>query len=251
MDEPQGREKASVHKALIDQKKSALRKYIDIFIGKKSFFSFIKYECIILLFSWVPGALGLFLRRIFYPLILKNVGRGVAFGRNITIRHPHKISIGDHSFIDDYAVLDAKGEENQGIILGKNVMVGRNSILSCKEGSVYLNDFVNISANCSLLSETTITVGKYTFLAGHCYLVAGGSHSYERVDIPIMFQPSLTKGGINVGEDCWIGAMVTILDGVSLGKGCVVGAGAVVTESIPDYSVAVGVPAKIIKERKG
>lgn len=251
MAEPQGREKASVHKALMDQKKSAYSKYIDLFIGKKGLFQFIKYECIILLFSWVPGALGLFLRKIFYPIILKKVGRGVAFGRNITLRHPQKISIGDYSSIDDYAVLDAKGEKNQGIVIGQNVMVGRNTTLSCKEGSIHLKDFANISANCSLLSETLISVGKYTFLAGHCYLVAGGSHGFERIDIPIMFQPSLTKGGIDIGDDCWIGASVTILDGVSLGKGAVIGAGSVVTESIPDYSIAVGIPAKKIKERKG
>jgi len=251
MTKVKGREKASVHKALMDQEKSALSKYIDFFIGKKGLFQFMKYEGIILLFSWVPGALGLFLRKIFYPLIVKKVGRGVAFGRNITLRHPHKISIGDHSFIDDYAVLDAKGEKNRGIVIGQNVMVGRNTILSCKEGSIYLKDFANISANCSLLSETAISVGKYTFLAGHCYLVAGGIHSFERTDVPIMFQPSLTKGGIDIDDDCWIGASVTILDGVSLGRGCVIGAGAVVTKSIQDYSVAVGVPAKITKDRKG
>jgi len=251
MAKPQRGKKASVHKALMDQEKSAYRKYIDLFIGKKGLLQFIKYECIILLFSWVPGAVGLFLRKIFYPLILKKVGRGVAFGRNITLRHPHKIFIGDYSSIDDYAVLDAKGQRNQGIVIGQNVMVGRNTTLSCKEGSIYLKDFVNISANCSLLSETLISVGKYTFLAGHCYLVAGGSHGFERADIPIMFQPSLTKGGIDIGDDCWIGASVTVLDGVSIGKGSVIGAGAVVTESLSDYSIAVGIPAKKIKDRTG
>jgi serine acetyltransferase len=122
---------ASVQKGLLDQKKSAFRKYSNLFIGKKGFTQFVKYEIIILLFSWIPGALGLFLRRIFYPLLLKKTGRGVAFGRNITLHHPHKITVGDHSSIDDYAVLDAKGEGNQGITVGQNVIVGRNTILSC------------------------------------------------------------------------------------------------------------------------
>lgn len=244
-------EKASIQKALLDEKKSAFQKYRDLFVGKKGLLAFVKYECIILLFSWIPGTLGLFLRKIFYRFLMRKVGRGVAFGRNITIRHPHKISIGDHSFIDDYAVLDAKGEKNQGIAIGQNVIVGRNTILSCKQGSIHLKDYANISANCSLLSETEITVGKYSFLAGHCYLVAGGNHSFSRTDIPIMFQPSLTKGGIHIGEDCWLGASVTVLDGVSLGRGCVIGAGAVVIDSFPEYSVAVGNPAKKIKDRRG
>lgn len=250
MENTPGQEKTSVQKALLDEEKSAFKKYGDLFVGKGGFFQFLKYECIVFLFSWMPGALGIFLRKIFYRFLLRRMGRGVALGRNITVRHPHKISIGDRSFIDDYAVLDAKGEKNPGITIGQNVIVGRNTILSCKGGSICLEDYANISANCSLLSETKIVVGKYTFLAGHCYLVAGGNHSFSRTDIPIMFQPSLTKGGISIGEDCWLGASVTVLDGVTLGKGSVIGAGAVVLGSLPEYSVAVGNPAKKIKDRR-
>ncbi|UCE43024.1 MAG: acyltransferase [Candidatus Aminicenantes bacterium] len=247
----QEQEKGSVQKALLDEKKSAYKKYLELFVGKKSLWYIIKYESIIFLFSWIPGALGLFLRKLFYPMILGKVGKGVVFGHHITLRHPHKTIIDDNSFVDDYAVLDAKGEEDKGIILGKNVIIGRNTILSCKGGSIELGDYVNISAGCSLLSETIISVGAYTFLAGHCYLVAGGNHSISRTDIPIMFQPSLIKGGIQIEEDSWLGASVVVLDGITLGKGCVVGAGAVVTESFPDYSVIAGIPAKKIKSRKG
>ena len=152
--------------------------------------------------------------------------------------------------VDDYAVLDAKGEENAGISLGDNVLIGRNSILSCKEGSIFIGDYCNISANCSLLSETEIRMGKYCFLAGQCYLVAGGNHSFEDVSLPIMFQPSVSKGGIKIGEDVWLGAGVIVLDGVTLDKGCVVGAGSVITQSFPEYAVAVGVPARTVKNRK-
>ncbi len=250
MANPPDQEKGSVQKALLDQKKSAHKKYLDLFLGKRNLWQIIKYEGIVLLFSGIPGALGLFLRKIFYPLILSKVGKGVIFGHHITLRHPHKIVIGDNSYIDDYAVLDAKGEEDQGIRIGKNAIIGRNTILSCKGGSIELGDYANISAGCSLLSEEKITVGKHSFLAGYCYLVAGGNHSFERTDIPIMFQPSLAKGGITIDEDAWLGASVIVLDGVSLGKGCVVGAGAVVTHSFPAYSVLVGVPATKIRSRK-
>jgi acetyltransferase-like isoleucine patch superfamily enzyme len=245
----QMQEEGSVHKTLMSQKKSALEKYIDLFVGQKSIWQILRYEVIVVLFSWIPGALGLFLRKMFYPLILKDVKKGVIFGHHITLRHPHRITIGENSFIDDYAVLDAKGRNDQGISIGKNVFVGRNTILSCKGGSVTIDDYANISSNCSLLSETKIIIGKYTFLAGHCYLVAGGNHSFDRTDVPIMLQPSLTKGGIHIGEDCWLGASVILLDGVSLGRGCVVGAGAVVTKSLPPYSVAAGIPAKKIRDR--
>ena len=242
--------KASLQKKLIDRKKSFFQKYSVLFIGKKGFFTFIKFEFIIFLFSWLPGALGYFLRKIFYPCLFQNVGKGVIFGRNMTLRHPHKISLEDSSFIDDNVVLDAKGEENEGIRIGQNVYVGRNTILSCKEGAIVLDDYCNISANCSLLSETEIRVGKYCFLAGQCYLVAGGEHSFEEISIPIMFQPSLSKGGIEIDEDVWLGAGVIVLDGISIGRGSVVGAGSVVTQSLPEYSIAVGVPARRIKDRR-
>jgi acetyltransferase-like isoleucine patch superfamily enzyme len=241
---------ASVHKVLADDRTSAVAKYRQIFIGDKNLFFLLKYECIVLLFSWIPGAIGFFLRKIFYPFIIKQVGRGVVFGRNVTLRHPHKIVIGDNTFIDDNAVLDAKGRGNDGLLIGQNVFVGQNTILSCKEGSIRIEDWCALSSNCSLLSESKIRIGKFCYLAGQCYLVAGGNHGYDRTDVPIMFQPSVDKGGIDIGEDVWLGASVTVLDGVSVGKGSVIGAGSLVVESLPPYSVAVGVPAAKIKDRK-
>ncbi len=240
---------ASLQKKLIDKNKSFFRKYSELVVGKAGFLFLIKYEMIILLFSWIPGALGFFCRKLFYPFLFKHVGKGVVFGRNLTLRHPHKIYIGDNTYIDEYSVLDAKGAANEGIKIGKNVYIGRNTILSCKEGSIYLGDYSNISANCSLLSETEIRLGKYCFMAGHCYLVAGGNHSFDDITTPIMFQPSYSKGGIYIGEDCWLAAGAMVLDGVKIGKGCVVGAGSVVTKSFKDYAVILGYPAWKIKDR--
>jgi len=250
MNDSDEKHRGSVQKLLMDEKTSSSHKYKRLFIGKPGIWAFLKYEIIVFFFSCLPGAVGIFLRKIFYPLLFNNIGKGVAFGRNITIRHPHKISIDDNSYIDDYAVLDAKGDNNQGIFIGKNVIIGRNTNLSCKEGSIHIEDYVNISANCSLFSETKIRIGKYSFLAGHCYLVAGGNHTFDRTDTPIMFQPSFTKGGIQIEEDCWLGASVTVVDGVTLGKGCIAGAGSVVSKSFPEYSIALGNPAIKIKKRQ-
>jgi acetyltransferase-like isoleucine patch superfamily enzyme len=229
----------STQKELLDQKRSAASKYRDLFIGRKGLGAFLKYEWITLFTGSVPGALGLALRKIFYPRLLGSVGRGVVFGRNVTLRHPHKIHIGDNTVIDDGAVLDAKGSGRDGIRLGANVLIGRNTILTCKEGSIVVGDYGNISANCSLLSETIIELGQYCFLAGNCFLVAGGNHPITDISKPIMFQPSTAKGGIHIGDDVWLGAGVTVLDGVTIAAGSVVGAGAVITASLPEYSYAV------------
>jgi len=242
--------RGSVQKELIEKRGSFFSKYSTLFLGKKGFFLFLRYECVTLLFSALPGALGFFLRKVFYPSLFKKVGKGVIFGRNITVRHPKKITIGDNTVIDDNVVLDAKGEKNEGIQIGEKVYIGRNTILSCKEGSIYLEDFCNISANCMILSETEVRLGKFCFLAGQCYLVAGGNHSFKDTSVPIMFQPSYSKGGITVREDVWLGAGVIVLDGANVGKGTVVGAGAVVTESLPEYCIAVGSPAQKVKDRK-
>lgn len=55
-------------------------------------------------------------------------------------------------------------------------------------------------------------------------------------------------GSVTIGDDCWIGGNTTIMPGVTIGKGCTIGAGSIVTKSIPDFSVAVGSPAKVIKK---
>jgi acetyltransferase-like isoleucine patch superfamily enzyme len=242
--------RGSAQKELLSDKKSLSAKYATLVVGEKGLGRLLRFELINLLFSWVPGALGLALRRAFYPPLFRKVGRGVVFGRNLTLRHPRKITIGDNAFIDDNAVLDAKGEKNEGLRIGDDVYIGRNTILSCKEGSITVGDTTNISANCSLLSETEIVLGRYCFLAGHCYLVAGGNHSFDDLSRPIMFQPSVSKGGIRIGNDVWLGAGVIVLDGVTVGPGTVVGAGAVVTGPLPEFSVAVGSPARVIRNRR-
>jgi len=239
----------SVQKELIAERKSFSSKYASLFLGEKNLFKLIRFELTILLFSGIPGALGFFLRRVFYPGLFRSVGRGVVFGKDITLRHPSKISIGDHTVIDDNVVLDAKGKDNEGIRIGRNVLIGRGSILSCKEGSIYLDDYVNISANCMLLSETEIRMGKYSFLAGRCYLVAGGNHTFEDLTTPIMFQPSISKGGIKIGEDVWLAAGVIVVDGVSIGRGTIVSAGSVVGTKLPENIVAMGMPAAKLKNR--
>ncbi len=152
--------------------------------------------------------------------------------------------------IDVFEYLDAKGNKDEKICLGENIYVGRNTIISCKGGSIYLGDYCNISSNCTLLSESKIRIGKYCFVAGHCYLVAGGNHTFDDITTPIMFQPSISKGGIQIEDDVWLGAGAIVLDGVSLKEGCIVGAASVVTKSFKEYSVILGYPAWKIKDRR-
>lgn len=230
----------STQKELLDKRRSLLQKYIDLFPGQKNFLAVARYELIILFFSSLPGALGFALRKLFFRQLLSKVGPGTVFGRHLTFRHPHKIKLGANCVLDDFAVLDAKGESPDGIELGNNVYIGRNTVLSCKDGSISVGDYSNIAANCSLLSESRIKLGKYVFIAGHCYLVAGGNHRFDDLSKPIMFQPSISKGGVIIEDDVWVGAGCVILDGVHIGRGSVIGAGSILTQPVPEYSVVIG-----------
>ena len=236
-------------KTLMDPKKGAARKYRDLFVGPGGFPFFLKYEIITTLFTSIPGALGFALRKFFFRRLFASVGRGVVFGRNMTLRHPRKIKIGNGVVFDDNTVLDAKGIDNTGIRIGDHVMVGRNTIISCKGGDIEIGDFANIGSNNTLLSESVLNIGKFVFTAGQTYMVAGGNHSFDRKDIPIWHQPSVSKGGIVIEDDVWIGASVTVVDGVKIRTGCVIGAGSVVHRNLPPYTVALGNPLAIVKKR--
>lgn len=241
-------ESVEIQKELFAPKKSSLDKYRDLVIGRRGWGALLGYELIILFTSWVPGALGLVLRKALYPLLLGRCGKGVVFGVNVVLRHPHKIFIGDHVVIDDNCVLDAKGQSNRGIEIGEGVFVGRNSILSCKNGNITLKDRVNIGFNCEIFSGAEVTVGADVMLAAYTYLIGGG-HEYGSADEAVLAQARCATG-ITIGEGGWIGAGVQVLDGVHVGERVIIGAGAVVTRDVPANMIAAGVPAKVIKDRR-
>ncbi|WP_210407623.1 acyltransferase, partial [Hydrocoleum sp. CS-953] len=241
-------EKTELQAKLTDEKKTALQKYQDITIGSYSISKLIKYELLVTLIGALPGAIGLVLRKKFYKSLFGRVGRNVIFGKSITIRHPDKIYIGDNVIIDDYAVLDGKGADNNRIIIGDNVMIGRSSVISCKNGNITIGENSNIAMNCFIQSAKEVNIGKNVLFAAYCYVIGGGDHETERTDIPIIAQGQIVKG-ITIEDNCWIGASVKVLDGVKIGRDSIIGAGAVVTKDIPDYAIAVGVPAKVVKTR--
>lgn len=240
-----------VRKMMTDEGLSKSARYRQLIIGKSDWWSLIKYELVILLSSWVPGVLGLVLRSKLYPLILGKVGRGVVFGTNVVLRHPHKIAIGDNVVIDDNCMLDAKGVTNDGIKIGNKVFIGRNTIVSCKDGDIHLEDGVNIGFNCEIFSSSMVIVGENTMIAAYCYLVGGGNYDLERADVSFAEQDGLdTLGGITIGRNSWLAADVKVLDGVAIGTGSVIGAGAVVRSDVPPNSIAAGVPARVLRSRE-
>jgi acetyltransferase-like isoleucine patch superfamily enzyme len=200
-------------------------------------------------FTSFPGAAGFLLRHIFYPSIFGKVGSGVHFGRGITLRRPSQITIGKGCILDDYCVLDCKTEFDPGIIIGDECSIGRASRLSTGyTGKVEIGDKSQVGDNCSLHGPGGIEIGKNVLIGDYTVLNAG-KHEYADPEKPVISQV-ITIEGIKIGSGSWIGTGVIITDGVTIGEGCVINAGSVVDSSIPDYSVAGGVPAKVTGKRK-
>lgn len=235
--------------AIFDKKQSPLRVYQEFFVGNNNILDLFKYELITALLGRFPGALGLFLRSKFYRYLFKKIGHNVYFGENIVVRHPDKIEIGNNVIIDDLCILDARGTNNKGIKLADNVMIGRNTFLPCN-GYLEIGFNSKINVNCIIQSETTVKIGKNVFIGAFCYIIGLGKHNYDRTDIPIRAQGKKLSKGILIEDDVIIGAGVKILDGVKIGTGSLIGAGAVVTKDIPPFSIATGIPAKVIKRRE-
>ena len=229
--------------------KSARQKYAELVIGQPGLGALLAYELVVLVAQAVPGALGLALRKALYPLLLGSCGRNVVFGQNVVLRHPHKIHIGNDVVVDDNCLLDAKGETNQGIRIGSRVFIGRNTILSCKNGDIALADGANIGFNCEIFSASRVVVGSDVLMAAYCYLI-GGDHDFSDPSAPVLAQ-SRTSAGVTIGEGAWLGAGAKVLDGVSVGAHAVVGAAAVVREDVPPLAVAVGIPARVVSTRAG
>jgi acetyltransferase-like isoleucine patch superfamily enzyme len=226
---------------------SVREKYAALIVGRPGWNALLKHELVVLLSQSVPGALGLALRRSLYPLLLGACGRNVVFGQNVVLRHPHKIHIGDNVVIDDNCLIDAKGESNAGIRIARGVFIGRNTIVSCKNGDIDIAEGANVGFNCEIFSASRVGIGRNALIAAYCYLI-GGDHDFSDASRPVLEQGRKSEG-ISVGEGAWLGAGAKVLDGVAIGANAVIGAGAVVRESVPERSTAVGVPARIVGTR--
>ncbi|MBN1997967.1 acyltransferase [candidate division KSB1 bacterium] len=241
-------EPIGIQQDLNDPRVGKIAKYQKLVIGKTGLRALFKYEFIIMLCGSMPGALGLFLRSKLYPILLGSVGRNVVFGMNVTLRHPEKITIGDNVVIDDNCLLDAKGSEKSGIKIGSGIFLGRNTIVSCKDGTIEIGDGSNIGFNCEIFSASRVVLGKNSLLAAYCYVV-GGQHTFDRTDISVLEQERKSVG-ITIDDNVWFGAGVKVMDGVHIGRDTVVGAAALVRDDLPEFSICVGIPAKVVKSRK-
>ena len=162
----------------------------------------------------------------------------------MAMRHRH-VHITPTTRISPRAMLHPRKDH---LRIGSDSTIGPGAIV---QGNITIGDHSSVQANSILVGygeHGKITIGNYVRIAPQVMMIAG-NHVFADPDRPIHEQ-GLEAKPIVIEDDCWIAGRVNIMAGVTIGKGSVIGAGAVVTKDVPPYSIAVGVPAKVIGSRK-
>lgn len=144
--------------------------------------------------------------------------------------------------LDDNVVLDARGPDAV-IEIGDGALISRNTIIRARNGHIVIGEGADVGANCILATDSKLEIGANTLIAAFTYITAGGNHAYADPAVPIIKQGFVSKGGVTLGDDVWIGSHATVLDGVTIGRGAIVGAHSLVNKNIEAMAIAWGVPA--------
>ena len=195
-----------------------------------------------------------FLRGLMYRLCIGSVKGSLFIGKNVAIRYPKNLHLGNQVIIEDGAEINCLA--SNGMYLGDRVSIGKYAIIRPSnmyggpigEGLVMGNNS-NIGPYNYIGCSGKITIGDNVMLAPRVSIYAE-NHVFDNPNITIKAQ-GVYKKEVVIEDDCWIAANAVILAGVTIGKGSVVAAGSVVNEDVPAFSVVAGVPARVIKSRLG
>lgn len=228
---------------------SPVEKYRTFFVGRPGWGPLLRYELAMMLGQGTRGALGFALRKVLLPGLLGRVGRGVMIGRDVSLRCPGRMTLGDSVTIDDGCALDARGGRTvDDFVVGPRTLIARDSILLVKQGYLRIGADGSIGSQCCLSAVSGIEIGDHAIIAGQCY-IGGARYRTGRGAGPMVTQGLQTRGPVVIGDDVWIGAGARIIDGVRIGDGAIVAAGAVVTADVAPYEIVGGVPARPIGAR--
>ena len=171
---------------------------------------------------------------IINKLTLKKYKKCFGFiGEGSSIIHPLRISHGKNIYIGKEV------EVHNLCWLAANPLTGNDKCQLIIDDGCVIGDF------CHIYATKSIIIHKNVLFANGVY-VSDNSHGFLNINIPIIRQQIVQKNSVEIGEGSWIGEHVCII-GASVGKNCFIGANSVVTHDIPDYCVAVGAPARVIK----
>lgn len=176
---------------------------------------------------------------------INRITRGIYWIYTLLIKHRFEY-IGKKTIL--FAPMQLDGTKN--IFIGNQAFIGEHSWLCVNERlqdkGLKIGDEVVIGHYAHIVAYKEVLIEDFVLLADHVF-ITDSNHKYDNIYVPISKQDILANKSVVIGTGSWIGENVCVL-GASIGKHCVIGANSVVTKNIPDYSIAVGNPAKIIKQ---
>jgi len=190
--------------------------YIGLKIGSpilKLFFT--KYRALAKYITYIRG--------VVYQYKFKSVGKKCSIGKNVKIA-----SLDNNFHLDNRVTL-------------------RSNVIIAGKGSLHIGSGTSINESSIIACTESVKIGKNVMLAPRCYIL-DVDHAYEDKKTPISKQGYKTSP-VKIEDGVWLGAQVVVTRGVTIEKGAIVAANSVVTKDIPAYSIAAGVPAKVIKQR--
>lgn len=169
------------------------------------------------------------LQKVYLKIMLVHLGHGCQLLDKVIINRPHLVWVGNHVTFRHAITLYAhpRSRNHEGPL-------------------ITICDGAHIGDRCFISAETKVVIGKKVLLAPNV-LIQDNTHVYSDIGVPVMDQPVTSAKPIEVGSGTWVGYNAAIISGASIGKNCVIGANSVVNTVIPDYCVAVGAPARIVK----
>jgi acetyltransferase-like isoleucine patch superfamily enzyme len=195
----------------------------------------------------IHNSLKIFVKRM--SCIIKGIGsfaEDAYVSPSAEVKYAGRVTLGKGAVLEPHARLCANGE-GASISIGPETTIYPYALLKANGGKIEINGPVAIHDYCVLYGNGGIVIEGDVHIAAHTAIVAS-EHDYTRLGTDD-FSQEVKGRGIKIEKSVWIGANAVILDGVTIGTGSVIGAGAVVTRDIPPHSIAVGVPARVIKKR--
>ena len=202
------------------------------------------------IFGGIPTLIGIALRAVVYRAMMRLDGI-VAIEPNVRIRFADHVRLARGVYLDEGVYLHATPN---GIEIGENTLVMHHAELhvynfrNLPRAGIKIGRDSLIGEFCMIRGPGGVTIGDRVYLSPAVHIYSS-NHIFENPDVCFVDQGVTTKG-VTIEDECWIGARVVILDGVTIGKRSVVAAGSVVTKDIPPHSMAAGVPAQVTRELK-
>jgi acetyltransferase-like isoleucine patch superfamily enzyme len=204
-------------------------------------------ELLFFLFGWIPTVIGIFTRALIYRLVIRGEGF-FAIEKGVMIKQARNLWLGRNVYLDSQAYLHACP---QGIRIGEGTRIMHGAQLNVynfrnlKGSEIVIGKNCVVGSFCLIMGQGGTRIGDDVIIAPRVSIYPM-DHNYQDTG-KLIREQGITCRGIEIGDNVWIGAGAIILDGVKIGRGSVIGAGAVVSRDIPERSLALGCPARVVR----